>query len=484
VAKTIVLVVVVVVVVVVAIAGCAATPRPLCSTAMPRAPDAPATIEARIAADYVATFDAGDPAALVAYAHAHRSPLATETSDAELAAGYGQMARALGCLTPRAVHSDGDHALTVLVDTEREDRFAFRFAFDDQARIRSVSGMPAFADETARSPAEAAAIVTRFADELAGRDRFSGVVLLAHDGVPFLLRSWGLADRERAIGNDGDTRFHIASVGKMFTAVAVLQLAAAGKLRLDDRVDRFVSLPAGPAITIAQLLTHTSGLVDNYPRFHRERAQLRAPIDYIARFSADPLAFPPGTRGLYSNFGFVVLARVVELASGQPFDAYLRDHVFGPAAMTATSFDPAAVPHRARPYAGDPGHLVDATAQLPVRANGYGCEYSTADDLLRFVNALVGHTLLPDAQTARMLSNQLQPPMRRISGITAYGYGVILADILGQRSVGHDGGAPGVSAFVRTLPDRGYTVIVLSNLDGAASRIGPRALRLLAALPR
>jgi len=69
------------------------------------------------------------------------------------------------------VHVDGDHALTVLVDTEREDRFAFRFAFDDQARIRSVSGMPAFPDETARSPAEAAAIVTRFADELAGRDR-------------------------------------------------------------------------------------------------------------------------------------------------------------------------------------------------------------------------------------------------------------------------------------------------------------------------
>jgi len=78
-----------------AIAGCGAPPRPLCSTAAPQATGLPATAEARIAADYVATFDAGDPAALVAYAHAHRSPLATQTSDAELATGYRHMASAL-----------------------------------------------------------------------------------------------------------------------------------------------------------------------------------------------------------------------------------------------------------------------------------------------------------------------------------------------------------------------------------------------------
>lgn len=230
--------------------------------------------------------------------------------------------------------------------------------------------------------------------------------------------------------------------------------------------------------------------------FAQRRDRMRSPSDFIARYATVPLAFEPGRAWRYSNFGFVVLGRIIEVASGQSYDDYVREHIFKPAGMTETDAFPhdVKIANRAVPYTnhtanGEPtdDERRDATSLLPMKGEPFGCQDATAEDLMRFGVALTNGKLLDVEDTRLVTSAKVRTAVisPNIAGgeFVSDGYGIGQGYVKGVRFVGHNGGTFGVSAEADFLPESGYQVVVLSNFDQPASaRIGTRALLLLARL--
>jgi D-alanyl-D-alanine carboxypeptidase len=316
--------------------------------------------------------------------------------------------------------------------------------------------------------ADALAALADHAEERAQAGEFAGAVLVARHGKVLLQDAWGRADRTAGVANTPATRFRIGSMNKMFTAVATLQLAEAGKLKLDDPIGRH--LPGYPnkqvaaKVTVRHLLTHTGGTGDIFgPEFDQHRLQLREHRDYLKLYGSRGLNFEPGARFEYSNYGFVLLGALIEQVSGESYDDYVRDHVFRPAAMGSTGALPESVevPERAVGYLRlSPGGTWEPnTYTLPWRGTAAGGGYSTVGDLLRFAQALGSGRLLSKATLAEA-TRPHQPQ---------YGYGF---DVQGQgrlASYGHGGGAPGMNGELRVFPQLGYVVVALSNLDPPAA---------------
>ena len=207
--------------------------------------------------------------------------------------------------------------------------------------------------------ADAVAALSNRAEELARTGEFSGAVLVARHGKVLLQDAWGRADRKPGTPNTVRTKFRLGSMNKMFTAVATLQLVEAGKLALDDPIGKH--LPDYPnrelasKVTVRHLLTHTGGTGDIFgPEYDEHRLKLRDHGDYVDLYGSRPLAFEPGSRWAYSNYGFILLGALIEAASGVSYYDYVREHVFRPAGMTSTDSLPEseAVPGRAVGYTG------------------------------------------------------------------------------------------------------------------------------------
>ncbi|HTQ81606.1 MAG TPA: serine hydrolase domain-containing protein [Thermoanaerobaculia bacterium] len=335
--------------------------------------------------------------------------------------------------------------------------------------------------------ADALAALTSRAEELAKKDEFSGVVLVARHGQILLQKAWGLANRESGTPVTLDTRFRLGSMNKMFTAVATLQLVEAGKLALDAPLGKY--LPDYPnhdvatKVTVRHLLTHSGGTGDIFgPEFDKNRLTLREHGDYLKLYGARGLTHPPGAEYRYSNYGFVLLGALIEKVTGMSYYDYVRSRIFQPAGMSSTDSLPEteAVPNRTAGYMKDHGKWVQNTETLPWRGTAAGGGYSTAGDLLRFALALQGGKLLTEASLAAATTPQKEH----------YGFGF---DIQREhreqgegslRGYGHSGGAPGMNGELRIFPQLGYVVICLSNLDPpAASRVADFFIQRMPASP-
>jgi CubicO group peptidase (beta-lactamase class C family) len=297
--------------------------------------------------------------------------------------------------------------------------------------------------------------------------RFSGAVLVAKGGKPIFARAYGPADRERHIPNTLQTQFSIGSMNKMFTAVAILQLVQAGKVKLDDPLAKF--LPDYPnhklaaTVTIRELLTNSGGTGDIWgPQYDQHRLQLRTLADYVRLYGNRPLRFPPGSRWEYSNFGFILLGRVIEVVSGESYYDYTREHVFAPAGMRATASPPEDEPDPLRSV----GYTRQGTGQwhstadmLSYRGTSAGGGLSTVGDLLRFANALERHTLLNAQLTQMATTGQEKNPFF----YDGFGFGV--QSFNGTFCFGHNGAGAGGNSDLEVCDNGRYAVIVLSNLD-------------------
>jgi len=264
-----------------------------------------------------------------------------------------------------------------------------------------------------------------------------------------------------------ETQFRFGSMGKMFTAVAAMQLAQAGKLDLDAPIGRY--LPDYPNAEIAQkvtvnnLLTHSGGTGDIFgPQFDAHRLELRDPKDYVALYGERGPEFPPGSRVSYSNYGFMLLGRVVEAASGQSYDGYIAQHIFAPARMATTGNLPETIklPKRATGYMGDTHQLKSAADTQPYRGTPAGGGYSTVGDLLRFGDALMDGRLLDTSHLKALTAGGLTT-----KDGTFLRYDFSMTDGEGRHVLGHAGGAPGMNGELRIYPDNSYTVVVLANRD-------------------
>jgi len=317
-----------------------------------------------------------------------------------------------------------------------------------------------------------------FIKGLAAEDKFSGAVLVAKDDKPIFQKAYGLASKEFSVPNQTNTKFNAASMGKMFTGIAVAQLAEQKKLSFDDFIGRH--LPDYPKevanrVTIHHLLTHTSGLGSYWKdEFHEaNHARFRTIQDFFPLFVNDALTFPPGTKWSYSNAGFMVLGAIIEKVAGQSYFAYVKENVFRRAGMNDTDFYEAdrVTPNLAVGYTKQNRYLRDVpewTNTLfisPVKGGAAGGEYSTVEDLLRFSIALRRNKLLSPEMTNTALTGKVEYTTTR-----KYAYGFANDTVNGQRIVFHDGGANGISTEFDFYPDTGYTIIVLSNYDHPVAR--------------
>ena len=199
----------------------------------------------------------------------------------------------------------------------------------------------------AESPAKAEESVAReighFLDTLVAENQLSGSALVAKDGVTIASKAAGIANRATGAPIALNTKFNLGSVNKMFTAVAVAQLAQAGRLAFNDPVSKhlpdYPNKEVADKVTIHHLLTHTSGMGLYWnAKFMAQREKLLTVSAHLPLFASDPLSFPPGEKFQYSNSGYMVLGAIIEKVSGQDYYSYVQDHIYKPAGMSDTGF--------------------------------------------------------------------------------------------------------------------------------------------------
>lgn len=326
-----------------------------------------------------------------------------------------------------------------------------------------------------RTDAEQVRELDAFLGRLAEADVFSGAVLLARDGKPLFQRAYGQANKDFGVPNRVDTRFNLGSMNKMFTAVAIAQLAERGKLSFDDPLSKYLpdfpDAEAAQKIRIKHLLTHTSGLGSYFNQEFREssRARWRTVDQMMELAKGDSMAFEPGTRWAYSNTGFLVLGKVIEKVTGQSYYDYVRENVFRPAGMTSTdSYELDRVtPNLAlgyeKEFTDDGVSFRNNLFEHVIRGGPAGGGYSTVEDLLRFDQALRSNKLV-GAEYVQLL---LSPKPELNSPRYGYGFGVDTE----RQIVGHSGGFPGISSNLDMFLGSGYTAVVLSNYGGASAPV-------------
>jgi D-alanyl-D-alanine carboxypeptidase len=370
-------------------------------------------------------------------------------------------------MTIYRVEDDTTMHLVVLM---KENRGAWSESTMDLASIdppvvAGMMGHPVPPPEGSQKPASSdenlAARVREHIAALAGPDAFSGAVFIAHNGDTVLNQAWGSADDARQIKNTADTQFCIGSMNKMFTAVAILQLVQQGKLSLDKPIATwwadYPNHDLAARVTIRELLNHTGGTGDIFtPEYEAHRQDMRTLADYVALFGKRAVAFEPGTRMDYSNYGFILLGRIIELVANEPYQTYVREHVYLPAGMLHTDSRPEAdqVPGRAIGYTQGPSGLVPNTATMPWSGTSAGGGYSTVHDLFLFAEAL---------QSGKLLSQELLSQATHSSPLRPdYGLGFY---VLPEGGYGHGGGAPGINGELHILPRTGYILVALANRD-------------------
>ncbi len=386
-----------------------------------------------------------------------------------------------GGLDLRALERATATALTGLVQERNSDRFG-RFTVvvepAEPHRITRVSiravPRPVGFPVPRMSEAEVIPALRAKVEKDAAAGRFAGAVLVAKRGKVLFSGAYGLADREKDVPNRLDTRFRIGSMNKMFTAVSILQLAQAGKIKLTDPLGKYLAdypnQEVATKVTIHQLLTHTGGTGDIFgPEYDARRLEVRTLDGYVAMYGKRAPEFEPGSRWAYSNYGMLLLGVVIERVSGKSYYDYVAEHIYGPAGMTRSGSEPesAAVPDRSIGYmrAEGGGGWTPNTDTLPYRGTSAGGGYSSVGDLMKFADALSGHRLLNAEYTESLMTGKVET-----GGGGRYAYGFQDGRKDGVGAVGHGGGAPGMNGDLKIYPKSGYVVAVLSNLDPPAAQ--------------
>ncbi len=345
-------------------------------------------------------------------------------------------------------------------------------------------------------------------DRVCRDEPFSGVVLVSDDQGDVLVRCCGYANRSWKVPNQRDTRFRIASVGKMHTAAAILQLVEQGRLSLDAAIVELLSLEntrISAKVTIKHLLTMTSGIADwidesptsrwNWNALKRTTPLylLRESADYLPLFANREPRFQPGESWAYCNANFVLLGMAIERASGVPYAHYMRQNIFGPYEMTDTDFLPAdsaadRVVEGYVPILDGDRNLIGWKSNvydLTIEGGADGGSTSTADDLIRFSRLLRHGSIIGAGLVEEMLAPSVEMPFSPQLGCRWwYGYGVeIVSDMEGRITRwGHGGEEAGVSCRLHHYPQSGLDVAIMGNATECAGPLGMRIIRIIEGL--
>jgi CubicO group peptidase (beta-lactamase class C family) len=287
---------------------------------------------------------------------------------------------------------------------------------------------------------------------------FDGSVLIVRRGEVVLLKGYGFADIPRRVRNGPGTRFEMNSMTKMFTGVSILQLASAGKIRLDDPISHYLGpFPASKSgATVEQLAMHTAGLAIAGTQLAGDSREA-----FVAAMKAAPMESPPGARYRYTNAGYSLLAAIIEVASGLTFEDYLRQHIFMPAGMRSavlrtevrdadTLFARGYVSSPSGPVPGPPNPYTWGTV-------GAGGVWATVGDIYRWVVAAERGEVVPPPYRALLFSPPPAPSLE------AYGWHVYPATDTSRARVDKGGGSDDFASQLICFPGDSVTIVWASN---------------------
>ena len=299
------------------------------------------------------------------------------------------------------------------------------------------------------------------------QEGFSGVVLIGKGERILLNRGYGWADPDIGLKNSKRKRFMIASVSKSFAAACILQLEEKGQLNTNDPISKYLpDYPSwsGESITIHQLLTHTSGIPDyinDFPlKFKLRQLTGWTPNkeELISSFKDRPLNFYPGEKFKYSNSGYVLLAKIVEVVSEKDFGIYLWQNILEPLGMHDSGIgDFDLIGNRANAYKGKGNRKKVITNFKKEWIYGMGGIYSTASDLNKWLLSFSDTLILSQPSKDKMFSPNKNN----------YGYGWHVYDVNGHMQYSHGGYLPGWNSYVFYYPEDTLSVVVLSNVEHA-----------------
>jgi CubicO group peptidase (beta-lactamase class C family) len=305
------------------------------------------------------------------------------------------------------------------------------------------------------------------------KQHIPGVALLVSRGGQVVrAQGYGMANLELQVPVKPETIFQSGSVGKQFTATAIMMLVEDGKIYLDDPLTKY--FPDAPAtwkqVTIRELLSHTAGFTD-YPKNFDMRKDYTEK-DLLKIVEAIPLAFPPGTKWSYSNLGFLTLGLVIHKVSGEFYGDFLQERIFRPLGMNSTRIMSEAdiVPNRAAGYVLVKGELKNQEWVSPtLNTTADGSLYFNIIDLAKWDAALYTEKLLKRSSLEQMWTVTKLRSGQPNSG--HYGFGWFIEDQKGHHLIDHGGSWQGFQTQISRYVDDKLTVVVLSNLGGSKPRI-------------
>jgi CubicO group peptidase (beta-lactamase class C family) len=309
--------------------------------------------------------------------------------------------------------------------------------------------------------------VSNFVNQYLKKNQIPGcAVLVRHNGKIVLCQGYGVANVEHGVRVTPQTVFQSGSIGKQFTAMAIMMLVEEQKLALEDPISKYLDVPENwSAIRVRHLLTHTSGLGDYPESFSLQRDY--SEDELLKMITAHPLAFAPGEKWSYSNLGYVTLGILIHKVSGEFYGDLLQKRVFAPLGMSRTRVISEAdiIPNRAAGYRLKDGTLKNQEWVAPrLNTTADGSLYFTIEDIAKWDEALEKRKILSQASF-----EQMWRPVRLNDGSAApYGFGWQIGKTdSGHRLIEHGGAWQGFAAYIGRYPDDRLCVAVLCNRAGA-----------------
>jgi len=318
------------------------------------------------------------------------------------------------------------------------------------------------------------ATVEEFVNPELRAQHIPGVALaVVRDGRIILAAGYGMVNVELGVPTKPESIFQTGSVGKQFTATAVMMLVEESKVGLDDKISKYFpdSPPAWKEITVRHLLTHTSGIPDYTEEKSGGGINMRTDYteeELVKKIAGLPLDFQPGEKWSYSNSGYLILGVLIHHVSGEFYGNFLQRRVFQPLQMTSTRIISEAdiIPNRSAGYRLVKGELKNQEWVSPsLNTTADGALYTNVLDLAKWDAALYTEKLLKKSSF-----DQMWTPVKLNSGKTSpYGFGWRVTEVNGHRLLEHGGAWQGFTMHILRYVDDKLTTIVMTNLDSGHS---------------
>lgn len=292
-------------------------------------------------------------------------------------------------------------------------------------------------------------------------------VLVAKDRKAIYSKAFGKSNLELNTPLETNSVFQIGSITKQFTAISILMLEEQGKLSVEDKIGKYIPeyTEIGKDITIHHLLNHTSGIKNRTPVGDKgfiSKTNM-SPTELIAYFKDEPLEFKPGERFKYSNAGYILLGRIIEIVSGQPYSDFIEQNIFDKIGMKNSSCGDMkqVIPNLTKGYIIEQNDFVKSDYINLSLAYSAGAILSTTEDLLKWQNALLSNTLLKASSIKQAMTPTLLNSGKRVP----YGYGFRFSKLGNSPVIAHTGSTKGFTSIALFLPKEKLYITALTNCN-------------------